>query len=108
MSNHDCLGLDTLAQRYLASMMSLLKNIATRKNHVNTLQHIQGYLKTHLDNDDKDELSEMIADYRQGLLPLIVPITLLRHHFRKFPNEYVDHSFYMAPHPGEMMLLNNI
>ena len=108
MANHDCLGLDTLAQRYLASMMSLLKNIATRKNHVNTLQHIQGYLKTHLDNDDKDELSEMIADYRQGLLPLIVPITLLRHHFRKFPNEYVDHSFYMAPHPGEMMLLNNI
>ena len=108
MANHDGLGLDILAQRYLADMMSLLKNIATRKNHVNTLQHIQGYLKTHMDNDDKAELSEIIADYRQGLLPLIVPITLLRHHFRKHPNKYIDHSFYMDPHPGEMMLLNHI
>jgi uncharacterized protein YbgA (DUF1722 family)/uncharacterized protein YbbK (DUF523 family) len=108
MANHDGLSLDVLAQRYLSAMMSLLKTISTRKNHVNTLQHIQGYLKTHLDNDDKAELSEAIDDYRQGLLPLIVPITLLRHHFRKHPNEYIEHSFYMEPHPGEMMLLNHI
>lgn len=108
LANHDGLNLDTLAKRYLAEMMSLLKTIATRKNHVNTLQHIQGYLKAHLDNGDKQELSEIISEYRQGLLPLIVPITLLRHHFRKHPNEYIDNSFYMAPHPGEMMLLNNI
>lgn len=108
MANHSGLSLDALSQRYLANMMSLLKNIATRKNHVNTLQHIQGYLKIHLDNDDKTELAEIIRNYHQGLLPLIVPITLLRHHFRKHPSEYIDHSFYMMPHPGEMMLLNNI
>lgn len=108
LANHDSLSLEVLAQRYVADMMSLLKNIATRKNHVNTLQHIQGYLKAYLDNDDKEELSEVITRYHQGLLPLIVPITLLRHHFRKFPNEYIDDSFYMDPHPGEMMLLNNI
>ncbi len=108
MANHDGLDLDTLTQLYIADMMSLLKNIATRKNHVNTLQHIQGYLKTHMDNDDKEELSEIIADYHQGLLPLIVPITLLRHQFRKYPHEYIGHSFYMDPHPGEMMLLNHI
>lgn len=108
MANQNSLDLDTLAQRYLADMMILLRTIATRKNHVNTLQHIQGYLKTHLDNEDKAELSEMITEYGRGLLPLIVPITLLRHHFRKHPNEYIDQSFYMAPHPGEMMLLNHI
>jgi uncharacterized protein YbgA (DUF1722 family) len=75
---------------------------------VNTLHHIQGYLKKHLDADDKMELENMIADYRNGLLPLIVPITLLRHHFRKFPNAYITESYYMKPHPGELMLLNNI
>jgi uncharacterized protein YbgA (DUF1722 family)/uncharacterized protein YbbK (DUF523 family) len=97
-----------LSEKYLDSMMKLLKIIATKQNHVNTLHHIQGYLKKHLDADDKMELENMIADYRNGLLPLIVPITLLRHHFRKFPNAYITESYYMKPHPGELMLLNNI
>lgn len=100
--------LDKLAFIYLEKMTLLLKIIASRKKHVNTLQHIQGYLKKNLDADDKAELNELIEGYKNGLLPLIVPITLLRHHFRRYPNEYITQSFYMAPHPGEMMLLNNI
>lgn len=100
--------IETLAQRYLTNMMVLLKIIATRNNHVNTLQHIQGYLKNHLDADDKQELHTAIGEYRKGLLPLIVPITLLRHHFRRNPNTYITNSYYMQPHPGELMLLNNL
>ncbi len=101
-------GLAEVADKYLENMMLTLKVIANRKNHVNTLQHIQGYLRQNLDADDKAELSTVIENYRNGLLPLIVPITLLRHHFRKHPNDYITDSFYMAPHPGELMLLNNI
>lgn len=99
---------ECLALGYLSGMMQLLKVIATRNNHVNTLQHIQGYLKRELDADDKEELSSVIEDYRKGLLPLIVPITLLRHHFRKYPNDYITQSYYMSPHPGELALLNTI
>lgn len=100
--------IESAAPCYLEQMMQLLKTTATRNNHVNTLQHLQGYLKKHLEKDDKAELLSMIDDYRQGLLPLIVPITLLRHHFRKYPHDYITNSYYMNPHPGEMMLLNNI
>lgn len=101
-------GFNILVSNYLEKMMSVLKLIATRKNHVNTLQHIQGYLKKHLDSNDKAELNEIIEGYKNGLLPLIVPITLLRHHFRRHPNKYITQSYYMTPHPGELMLLNNI
>ena len=80
----------------------------TRKNHVNVLQHIQGYLKNHLDGDDKQEMVQTIDKYRQGQLPLIVPITLLNHHFRKFPNEYISNSYYMDPYPEELCLQNAI
>lgn len=100
--------LDTLTTQYLSKMMTLLKQRATRKNHVNTLQHIQGYLKNHLDADDKQELTANIKQYREGLLPLIVPITLLRHHFRRHPNNYISDSYYMQPHPSELMLLNSL
>ncbi len=100
--------LDTLTTQYPLKMMTLLKRRATRKNHVNTLQHIQGYLKNHLDAGDKQELTANIKQYREGLLPLIVPITLLRHHFRRYPNNYISNSYYMQPHPAELMLLNSL
>jgi uncharacterized protein YbgA (DUF1722 family) len=89
-------------------MMVILKIKATRKGHVNTLQHLQGYLKTSISVDDKAELVDIIEQYRNGLLPLIVPITLLRHHFRRFPDDYITESYYMKPHPKELMLLNSL
>jgi uncharacterized protein YbgA (DUF1722 family)/uncharacterized protein YbbK (DUF523 family) len=96
------------AKGYIARFMALLKKPAKRSNHVNVLEHIRGYLKQELDKDDKKELSDSIENYRLGRLPLIVPITLLRHHFRKYPNEYIERSYYMQPHPDELMLLNSL
>jgi len=72
------------------------------------MSHNQGYLKNHLDADDKRELTININQYREGLLPLIVSITLLRHHFRRHPHNYIGDSYYMQPHPAELMLLNNL
>ena len=94
--------------QYLTKMMTLLKLRASRKGHVNTLQRLQGYLKNAISADDKAELVEIIDQYRNGLLPLIVPITLLRHHFRRFPHDYITESYYMKPHPKELMLLNSL
>tara|TARA_B110000858_G_scaffold49124_1_gene56649 strand:+ start:21143 stop:22114 length:972 start_codon:yes stop_codon:yes gene_type:complete len=96
------------AQEYLLKLMRTLKIPATRGNHVNVLQHIQGYLKKPLDAEDKAELTETVEKYRLGQLPLIVPITLLNHFFRKHPDEYIANSWYMNPYPEEMSLQNHI
>ena len=100
--------LAAFADSYISRLMQILKISAKRSNHVNVLEHIRGYLKQELDKDDKQELSDSIENYRLGRLPLIVPITLLRHHFRKYPNEYIEQSYYMQPHPDELMLLNSL
>jgi uncharacterized protein YbgA (DUF1722 family) len=86
--------------------MRLLKIIATRGGHVNVLQHIQGYLKKDLSADDKAELCEVIECYRNGEVPLIVPLTLLKHHFRHAPDPYIENSYYLSPYPQELRLLN--
>lgn len=96
------------APRYIAELMDILKIYARRSNHVNVLEHIRGYLKRDLDKSDKQELTDSIEKYRLGQLPLIVPITLLRHHFRKNPNTYIERSYYLQPHPDELMLLNSL
>ncbi len=108
LSQSSSLDIAEYADVYLARMMAILKVKATRGNHVNVLQHIQGYLKKHLDSEDKSELSDSIEQYRLGYLPLIVPITLLRHHFMKYPDDYIEHSYYMHPYPNELMLLNSL
>ena len=100
--------LDEYALTYISEMMRILKITAKPSNHVNVLEHIRGYLKHELDKEDKQELSESIENYRLGLLPLIVPITLLRHHFRRHPDDYIARSYYLQPHPQELMLLNNL
>ena len=100
--------IEEYAPLYLAEMMNILKIFARRSNHVNVLEHVRGYLKRDLDKSDKEELSTCIENYRLGLLPLIVPITLLRHHFRRNPNQYIERSYYMQPHPDELMLLNSL
>jgi len=89
-------------------LMQTLKKVANRKSHVNVLQHIQGYLKKELEADDKAELCELIERYRQGEVPLIVPLTLLKHHFRKNPDPYIEDSYYMSPYPQELHLINSI
>ena len=101
-------NVEEVANTYISQLMKALKKVASRKNHVNVLQHIQGYLKRELDVDDKAELCELIERYRQGEIPLIVPITLLKHHFRKCPDRYIEESYYMSPYPKELQLINGI
>ncbi len=101
-------NLQTIAAQYITQLMQLLKIIATRGNHVNVLQHIQGYLKADLTADDKAELGEIIERYRNGEIPLIVPLTLLKHHFRKAPDPYIEESYYMSPYPPELQLINQL
>ena len=108
VANQQKLGQEKVFSEYGSKLMSYFKIRATRKNNTNVLQHIQGYLKEQIDTHDKQELNEVIEQYRIGLVPLVVPITLLRHHFRKYTNDYIQHQTYMNPYPQELMLRNLI
>lgn len=93
-----------LAEEYGKGFMAALKHAATRKRHANVLQHLMGYLKKDIDHDDKAELLELIDAYRTGITPLLAPLTLLRHHFRRFPHSYVSRQLYLYPDPVESSL----
>jgi len=88
--------------------MNALAIVATRQRHVNVLQHMAGYFKTQLDDADRAELQAVIADYRRGFVPLIVPITLVCHHVRRCGVDYLAGQSYVSPHPTELMLRNHV
>ncbi|WP_299490847.1 DUF523 and DUF1722 domain-containing protein [uncultured Shewanella sp.] len=96
--------LELFSERYLTRFMAILKVKATRKNHTSVLQHIQGYFKKYLSKEQKQELSEMILKYHQGLQPILVPITLINHYLREHPSEYIENQVYLNPHPESLKL----
>lgn len=98
--------LQSQADAYIQGVMALLARRTSRARQVNVLQHLASYLKRALDAEDKAELAEVIAAYRRGEVPLVVPLTLFRHHFRRHPDPYIDRQHYLEPHPRELMLRN--
>ena len=68
---------------------------------------LRGPLQAQLDTDSRTELAALIEDYRRGLVPLVVPITLIRHHARQHGVAYLAGQTYLEPHPKELMLRNH-
>lgn len=96
--------INNVAEQYFAGFMSILKHKATRKNHTCTLQHIQGYFKKELTKPQKQALTETILKYREGLLPLLAPITLINHYLHLYPSDYIGEQVYLNPHPESLKL----
>ncbi len=101
-------AINELLTSYGVAFMQCLAVHATAKKHANVLQHLLGYLKKELDTADKVELVRHIEDYRIGLVPLIVPLTLLAHHFRHHPVPWIAEQTYLNPYPTELMLRNHV
>lgn len=99
--------LSEVLNEYQSLLTRTMQTLATTKRHTNVLQHLTGYLKQALGSEDKQELADLIERYRQGSVPLIVPVTLLHHHFRRNPvNDWVTSQIYLDPYPYELMLRN--
>jgi uncharacterized protein YbgA (DUF1722 family)/uncharacterized protein YbbK (DUF523 family) len=97
-----------LRHEYETAFMSALQIVATPRRHSNVLTHMAGHLKKRLDAESKRELLQSIDEYRQGLVPLVVPLTLVRHYVRLHRVEYLSGQTYLEPHPRELMLRNHV
>lgn len=97
-----------LGPRYFSQLMAALTQCATRGTHSNVLQHLSGYFKQTLSVEDKQEVQHVIGQYRLGVVPLVVPLTLLKHHLRHHPDPYIAQQVYLQPHPENLSLRNAI
>jgi len=97
-----------IQKQYQDLLLEALKMKATPAKHVNVLQHMMGYFKEQLSADEKKELLELIHAYRDGYIPLIVPVTLISHYVRKYDEPYLKDQVYLNPHPAELQLRNHV
>jgi uncharacterized protein YbgA (DUF1722 family)/uncharacterized protein YbbK (DUF523 family) len=99
---------EPLRAEYESLLMRALAKIASPSRHANVMQHMMGYLRPHLDAQGRSEIGQLVEDYRGGLVPLVVPITMFRHYVAKFGIEYLQGQVYLEPHPKELMLRNHV
>jgi uncharacterized protein YbgA (DUF1722 family) len=96
--------MDELIREYETNLMNGLKHIASPGRHFNVLQHLAGYLKDDMREEDKRELHSVFEDYRRGRVPLITPLVLLHHHLKHLRDDWVDAQVYLKPFPHELGL----
>ena len=99
---------EVLFNNYEAALTGALKLKTTNAKNVNVLQHMIGYFKKDLTADEKQELLEIIERYRAGVIPLIVPVTLINHFVRKYRQPYLEKQTYLNPHPIALQLRNHV
>jgi uncharacterized protein YbgA (DUF1722 family)/uncharacterized protein YbbK (DUF523 family) len=99
---------DELYDKYEEILMEALALKTTAKKNTNVLQHMMGYFKKDLTPDEKQEMLEVIQEYKDGYVPLIVPTTLMNHYVRKYKTDYLAKQTYLNPHPIELQLRNHV
>ncbi|HEH9394209.1 YbgA family protein [Aeromonas salmonicida] len=104
LGNLGKVNLQEVADSYITGLMTALTLRANRRSHTNVLMHLQGYFKRVLTHSQKQELAETIDKYRTGIFPLLVPLTLIRHYLREYPNPYLSGQVYLNPHPDTLKL----
>jgi len=102
------LPVEELYSRYLRLLMEALRLRTTPAKCADALMHMMGHLRRFLTSDEKRELLEVIDRYRNRLIPLVVPVTLLRHHVRQHDVPYLKRQVFLHPHPVELMLRNHV
>lgn len=107
MAQAGSLELDTFIERYQELLMAAMSLKPTTKKHVNVLQHMMGFFKKLISADEKQELLSVIEQFRNNIVPLIVPVTLINHYIRKYQEPYLMQQLYLNPHPLELKLRNH-
>ena len=102
------LPIGTLHARYEEIFMAALSHKATPKKCADVLSHMMGYFRKMLSSIEKQEMIEVITQYRLRLVPLVVPVTLIRHYVRKYDVAYLARQVFLNPHPVELMLRNHV
>ena len=100
--------IETLYRNYGEIFMASLAHKATPKKCADVLMHMIGHFKNMLSSDEKQELLYIIDQYRRRLVPLVVPVTLVRHYVRKYGVAYLARQVFLNPHPVELMLRNHV
>ncbi|MCA1959680.1 MAG: DUF523 and DUF1722 domain-containing protein [Desulfomonile sp.] len=96
--------IQSLCNQYQVHLFEALRSASTVKRNTKVLRLCLTYLRKELSHEEKHELMGVIEDYRQGRLPLLVPLTLIAHYAGRYDRPYLKQQYYLYRDPLELRL----
>ena len=93
---------------YIRTFMSGLLRKPTVSKQLRVFRIIEKHFKKQLSEIERRELFDAAWAYKRGEIPLIVPLTLLKHLAVKYNDNRMKHQSHLNPHPAELMLRNHV
>ena len=93
---------------YMTGFMEAVAVKATHARHTKVLRSLVVCLRDHLTVPEHARVVGLIEQYRSGLIPLVVPLTLLAHFSELHEVPTLAGQTYLHPHPAELMLRNRV
>ena len=97
-----------LTRPYVVRFMEILETPITPARHFETMKQVFDAIKPELEPNVTKELARLLQDYRQGNLPLGVPLMLLRHYVRISEHPMLNGQTYLEPGPRELVLRTRV
>lgn len=108
VSNMQKLPFEEVLKQYEIAFKGMLQLKNSRRKSFNTLQHLYGFMKHLVDNEEKNEILSQFDDFKKGLIPIISPLNLILMLAKKYKIAYLLTQKYLNPYPKELKLRSDL
>ncbi len=99
VANHERKPVAEVYADYENHLYSALARMPRLTSNINVLTHVMGHFSKVIKPEEKRFLLDSMHRYREGRIPLSVPLNLLRSCAIRFENEYVKNQAFFEPYP---------
>jgi uncharacterized protein YbgA (DUF1722 family) len=101
-------SIDSILDHYRNKYFEALVKLPTRRRHLNVLEHVFGYLTELLPEPRRNDLMQLLNDFKNGKCPLLEPLEIMKKEFEKRSISWVNNQSYMNPTKYEIRLRGDI
>lgn len=101
-------NLEQIKSQYHNLFLSSFKKVAKRGNHHTILQRLLREVNKLITKSERNDLQNKIKNYYQGVLPLVVPVEMIKHYLIRYDIGFLKQQSYLNLYPDSLGLMNKI
>ena len=107
VANLDKKDIDELIRDYEKHLSEALSEEPKYTSNINVLMHGMGYFSEKISSSEKAFFLDSLDRYREGRIPLSVPLNVLRSFIIRFQENYLMQQTFFEPYPEELLEISD-
>jgi uncharacterized protein YbgA (DUF1722 family)/uncharacterized protein YbbK (DUF523 family) len=108
VANREKIELSQILESYSKLFFKAISQKSSVERNINILQHMFGFVKKSVTPEEKEEFLQNLEDYKNRLVPIIVPISFLQLFAKEYKVEYLLNQKFLSPYPKKLALRSKI